>query len=195
MNSHNSATAVSSELNSEVNEDKNALAVKANSIIKNILYLTLATSDSNNNPWNSPVYCAFDKSLDFFWMSASESQHAINIRNNGKAFGVIYDSSVPHGQGFGVYFNGVAVEYNADNIDKIKQGIEILGDRIDAAKRPTPEDYLAPNPRRVYGLHAHSFWVNVFVKQDGKYIDKRIDITKELKQEYAGASNKLLKLS
>src|SRR5688572_29561900 len=67
---------------------------KAKEEINNRLYITLATVDNNYSPWNAPVYSAFDQKYSFYWMSSLTSQHSENIRLNGKAFAVIYDSTV-----------------------------------------------------------------------------------------------------
>jgi hypothetical protein len=75
---------------------------KARSILDRLYYATLSTVDPNGNPWNSPVYCAYN----VYWGSHVESQHSQNIRANGKVFIVVYDSTVQPGDGEGVYYTG-----------------------------------------------------------------------------------------
>jgi uncharacterized protein YhbP (UPF0306 family) len=83
---------------------------KAAEIIKKIPYITLATSSKDNQPWNSPLWSAFDKDLNFYWASDYKSVHSTNIRNNSKVFCVIYDSTMAEGTGEGVYFSGNVYE-------------------------------------------------------------------------------------
>ena len=83
---------------------------KAAGIIKKIPYITLATVSDDDQPWNSPLWSAFDKDLNFYWASDAKSVHSTNIRNNSKVFCVIYDSTMAEGTGEGVYFKGSAFE-------------------------------------------------------------------------------------
>ena len=81
---------------------------KTKKIIENIIYITLATVDANGNPWNSPVFAAFDEKYNFYWRSAKDAMHSQNIRTNNKVFIAIYDSTIPFGAGelhIGHYLN------------------------------------------------------------------------------------------
>ena len=49
---------------------------KAAKVIKSILYINIASITPNGKPWNSPVYCAFDKNLNYYWFSWKENQHS-----------------------------------------------------------------------------------------------------------------------
>lgn len=89
-------------------------------VIKNILYINIASITPSGKPWNTPLYCAFDKDLNYYWLSWKLNQHSKNIRNNPSAFVTIYDSTVPAGTGFGVYFEGKA--YELKNIKDILIG-------------------------------------------------------------------------
>src|SRR3990167_3792180 len=83
---------------------------KAAEIIKKIIYITLASVTKDEQPWNSPLYSAYDKDLNFYWGSDWRSVHSTNIRKNNKVFCVIYDSTMAEGTGEGVYFFGKAYE-------------------------------------------------------------------------------------
>ena len=79
---------------------------KAVEIIKKIIYITLATVTKDGQPWNSPLYSAYGKNLNFYWSSDRKSVHSSNIKTNNKVFCVIYDSTMKEGTGEGVYFAG-----------------------------------------------------------------------------------------
>lgn len=83
---------------------------RAAEIIKQIQYTTLATVTPEGLPWNSPVARVYDKDLNFYWFSDKEGQHSKNVRHNGQVFIVVYDSTVPWGEGEGVYFQADVVE-------------------------------------------------------------------------------------
>src|SRR6187551_3580918 len=72
-------------------------------IVRSLLYVTVATTSSVGEPWNSPVYSAYDDRGNFYWTSSPLAQHSRNIDQNGRAFLAIYDSMVPAGKGEGVY--------------------------------------------------------------------------------------------
>jgi hypothetical protein len=50
--------------------------------IQEIQYITIATIRTHNDsqpmsqPWNSPVYSAFDHDYNFYWVSDRHSQHS-----------------------------------------------------------------------------------------------------------------------
>ena len=81
-------------------------------ILKNIKYMTLATVCADGSPWNSPVAPTYNKELTFRWGSNENSVHSQNVRNEKRAFVVIYDSTAPEGVGEGVYMKGIAEELN-----------------------------------------------------------------------------------
>ena len=64
---------------------------------------SIGTASSQGDPWNSPVYSAYDDLANFYWSSSPDAQHSRNIHATGKAFLVIYDSTVPEGKGEAVY--------------------------------------------------------------------------------------------
>ena len=124
-----------------------SLIKTAAKIIKNILYINIATITSEGKPWNTPVYCAFDKNLNYYWLSWKLNQHSKNIRNAPSAFVTIYDSTVPAGTGFGVYLEGKA--YELKNIKDILVGTKV----VYAREKRKPRDvihFLKKFPRRVY---------------------------------------------
>jgi hypothetical protein len=94
-------------------EDKHLAS--AVSILKKIHYLTLATVCEDGSPWNSPVSFSYDSKLTFSWGSSAENIHSENIRRDGRAFVVIYDSMAPEGTGEGMYMQGVAAELENEN--------------------------------------------------------------------------------
>ncbi len=84
-------------------KDQSYYQNRAKQIINKIHYLTLATVSKGGEPWNSPLSYSVDSNFNFYFGSPKHTQHSQNIRNNGKGFIVIYDSTAPDGEGEGVY--------------------------------------------------------------------------------------------
>ena len=85
---------------------------RANEILGEISYATVATASTDGKPWNSPVRHFCDSDLNIYWFSDKLNQHSRNIRENPDVFIVIYDSTVPEGAGEGVYIEAQARELN-----------------------------------------------------------------------------------
>lgn len=146
---------------------------RAGEIIPKLLYITIASSGKDGQPWNSPVYSAFDENLNFYWTSAQDSQHSINIRENPRIFIVIYDSTVPEGEGEGVYIQAEALELNDYMaIEKARFYTQTRkGSEPDKADNFTDKSH-----RRVYQATPQRIWVNDGEKIEGGYRDYRVEI-------------------
>jgi len=83
-------------------------AEKARQIIKQNIYMALATSDNLGKPWVATLYYAFDNKFNFYFVSAKDSLHAQHIKINPRVAISIYDSHAPPGEGDGVQIDGLA---------------------------------------------------------------------------------------
>lgn len=149
------------------------LSNRAKEIIAEREYITIATSDADGQPWNSPVYSAFDEDYMFYWGSHTEAQHSKNIAVNNKVFLVIYDSTVTAGEGEGVYILATA-EMIVDDAEKDKAH-KLIQDR-----RPNwywkREEFDEPTPLALYKAVPQKIWMNGEGDKDGHYIDTREEI-------------------
>ncbi len=156
---------------------------KAAEIIKKVIYITLATTSKNGQPWNSPLYSAFDEELNFYWASDHKSVHSKNIKANNKVFCVVYDSTMKEGTGEGVYFTGKACELT--NPDEILAALRVMDARVGKTKERKAETYLGKSVLRVYKVTPGKFWMNDDEKdKNGKYIkDIKVEVpVNELKR-------------
>jgi hypothetical protein len=152
---------------------------RAAEIINQILYITIATASEDGQPWNSPVYSGFDKDLNFYWSSDRDGQHSSNIRANGKAFLVIYDSTVPEGTGEGVYLRCDAIELGEyDEILAARRVTQARKGQLDEITLDEPAKFAGDKVRRVYKATPKQIWMNdVELDENGKYIrDIRIEV-------------------
>ena len=156
--------------------EKQAIHQKAAGVIKSIKYMNIASVTPEGEPWNSPVYCAYDKQLHFFWHSWKENQHSINVAQHPRVFVTLYDSTVPEGTGFGVYFQGTVsvVTDPAPLLHALTHMYQRTGKKALAIKF-----FLHTFPRRAYQFTPTKVWVN----GDGKLNTQFIDIREELNLE------------
>jgi general stress protein 26 len=155
---------------------------RAVEILSKIRYATIATANKNGKPWNSPVAHEYDNQLNVYWFSDKQNQHSQNVRENEDVFIVIYDSTVPEGDGEGVYIEAKAVELTDREeiltVRKIKKGEDYEGD---------PNDFLGNAVRRVYKAVPQRVWMNDAEVKDGVFIrDYRIDISLETVRSLLG---------
>src|SRR5687767_14363564 len=93
------------------------LAAHAQAIIDANLFLTLGTVDADGHPWTSPVYFA-PGVREFYWLSATDSEHSRNLVEHPQVSVVIFDSTVAPYHGRAVYAVGEARELRGDDIDR-----------------------------------------------------------------------------
>lgn len=154
----------------------NKLVESAKNIIEKILYVTVATVSKDGQPWNSPVYCAYDENYNFFWASDQHGQHSKNINENNKVFLVIFDSTVPEGTGRGVYIQAKAHMLTEKN--EIARALGYLDGRVHKKKDPRTrvDEFRGNHPRRVFQAVPEKVWVNDGGEVNGHYIDVRIEV-------------------
>jgi len=149
------------------------LSKRAKEIIARIEYITLATVDETGQPWNSPVYSAYDQDYNFYWGSDKNSQHSKNIHANNKVFLVIYDSTIEAGKGEGVYVKAVVTELVEP--DEVAMAHKFVQDR-----RPTwywkLEQFSGKTPLQMFKAVPMQIWMNDDGEKDGHYIDIRTEV-------------------
>lgn len=152
------------------------LTSRAKEIIEKILYITIATTPKDGQPWNTPVYSAYDENYTFFWASDQNGQHSKNIRDNNNIFIVIYDSTVPEGTGEGVYIKAKA--YVLTNEKEIAHALKYLDGRVNKQKDPQTRiaQFMGDKPRRVYKAVPEKIWMNEDGDINGEFIDIRTEV-------------------
>jgi hypothetical protein len=149
-------------------------SVRARLVIKLTSYATIATVSADGEPWNAPVYFACDDEYNLYWGSYVGSQHSQNIRKNGKAFIVIYNSTVAPGQGEGVYIRATVEELT--DADTIAFAHSLIQER----RNPIPywkiEQVQDDKPIHLYKATPTEIWMNDAGSADGNYIDVRTKV-------------------
>lgn len=146
---------------------------KVQNIISKILYLTLATSSKKGEPWNTPLYFAFDNHYNFFWVSDKNAQHSKNIDENNEVFFVIYNSTATEGTGEGVYIQAKAYKLNEEA--EMTYALTYLDGRVNHEETKITE-FLDDKPRGLYKAVPEKVWINGDGDINGDYIDIRIEV-------------------
>jgi uncharacterized protein YhbP (UPF0306 family) len=90
-----------------MNLDLNKLAEE---IIESNQYMTIGSSDKDNNSWVSPVVYAYDNKFNFYFVTIPSSRHGANFKNNNKISVAIFDSRQLLGEGVGLQAEAIVKE-------------------------------------------------------------------------------------
>lgn len=133
------------------------LTAHARAIVDANLYLILGTTDPDGHPWTSPVYFAPGGDREFYWLSATDSQHSRYLAERPRVSIVIFDSTVPPYHGRAVYAIGEARELTGSDLD---QALQVYPRPHGGGVTPfTREDVTAPAPYRLYRATASDLWI------------------------------------
>jgi general stress protein 26 len=145
---------------------------KAKAVLDAINYIAIATVSDDGQPWNTPVAgFHFDNDYALYWASWQDNQHSKNIRANGKAFVVVYDSTPANNQPTaGVYMPGQAFELTDDQ--DVMQAALVFKD--DPYNPSDGKQYLGDYPRRIYKFVPEQIWMNDDNKVNGNFVDIRV---------------------
>ena len=133
-------------------------ATVAREIIDANRYMTLATADGDGRPWASPVWYAHQGYTDLYWVSRPQARHSRNLAVRPEVGIVIFDSTVPEGEGQAVYVEALAGELDGADRD---EGIAVVSRRSEAlgAARWGVADVSGPAPLRLYRARASAHFV------------------------------------
>ena len=87
-----------------------SLTTQAKDIFEENRYCVLATVSEDGDPWISPVFFAFDRRFDIYWVSNKNSLHSKYMKNHPRIAIVIFDSHRGEGGGDALYIEAEASE-------------------------------------------------------------------------------------
>ena len=145
---------------------------KAIETIKNIKYINIATVDNHKRPLNTPLFTAYDKRMNFYWLSLEKAEHSQNIQDNPHVFGTIYNSTADSNEAFGVYLEGTVQKIT--NPIKILHGARLVYDRVQIHKKPL-HLFFKNYPKKVYMFRVNRIWINTTRRIHGHNVDHRIE--------------------
>lgn len=141
------------------------------SILRENLYLNLATVGEDGGPWNTPLFYVYDGEK-LYWWSPKNAIHSRNIERDARAFVTVYDSEAFEGEGLGVYLQGFAREVETDDVEKVvafyRQKAHIF--------KLSKDDCTGNAPTRVYQFTIQKAWMNGEAEENGMYVDMRKEV-------------------
>lgn len=145
---------------------------KGKNILETIRYATISSVDKNGEPWAAPVWYVFDEDYNIYWWSPTEAQHSRNISTNPNIYVTIFDSTLPEGEGIGLYLRAQAGEISDDELDV---AIERYNKSTSVFKLDR-ENCTGNAPTRMYKAVIKESWTNDGETKDGFYVDMRIKL-------------------
>ena len=102
------------------------------------MYMTLATADAEGRPWATPVWFAPGSDGEFLWVSRPERRHSQNIAIRPEISLVIFDSTVPIGEGQALYVEATAEQLHGAAMERgiaafSRRSLEAGGEAWDAS--------------------------------------------------------------
>lgn len=146
---------------------------QAKAVLDSINYITVATVSEDGQPWNTPVAAYhFPDDYTLYWASWQENQHSKNIKANGKAFIVVYDSTPADNKpSAGVYILAEAKELTDEQ--EVMEAAKVFGN--DPYNPSDGAQYLGDKPRRIYRAIPQKIWMNGDSEIGGNFIDTRTE--------------------
>jgi nitroimidazol reductase NimA-like FMN-containing flavoprotein (pyridoxamine 5'-phosphate oxidase superfamily) len=152
-------------------------------------FMALATADTSGVPWVSPLVYACDEQLCFYWVSAHEARHSLNLAANPRAALTIYDSKQrPNIKIQGFYAEGSVNELREEELERgthLFYGWRYPKVRLLAEKLRGPKHFMGDSARRMYRLvptktygldpAGHPIW--------GTLLDFRVEVS--IREEFA----------
>jgi uncharacterized protein YhbP (UPF0306 family) len=145
---------------------------KGKKILEQIRYATISTIDETGAPWAAPVWYVFDEDYNIYYWSPTEAQHSKNIGTNPNVYVTVFDSTLPEGEGIGLYLRASVGEVPEDELD---YAIERYNSSTKVFKLDR-ENCTGNAPTRIYKAVTKEGWTNDGITKDGFYIDKRVSI-------------------
>lgn len=147
---------------------------KAKQILDSNRYATIATVDGNGLPWAAPVWYVVDEYKNIYWWSPVASRHSLNIKNNSQCYITIFDSTLPEGEGIGLYMRSIATEL--DNVDEINEVIGLYNSTTNIFNLEL-DNCFGEAPTRLYRAVPSSIWINGDSEINGQYVDIRKELS------------------
>lgn len=137
----------------------------ARGIIRNNIYLTLATTDGED-PWASPLFYTVDKEYNFYYISQLNSLHSKNIAMNPSVSFAIFNTRQKEGEGNGVQARGV-VKLIKDS--QIKEAMKWYKTSFIEMNE---ENFMGDAPYRLFKITPS----NIYILDPDEETDKRVEV-------------------
>jgi len=131
----------------------------ARDVLDSIRYVVLGTIDEDGRTRTSPVYFTPHRYTDLYWVSDRTTHHSHNLQRDPRLSGVVFDSTLPPGQGQAVYVTGTAREVPEA---ELPEHLPVAFDpERRGGRRFEPEEVVGDADLRLWVLHVERWEVHV----------------------------------
>ncbi len=145
-----------------MNKDGNLYLEKAESIFSDNKYMCIGTSTKKGRPWVTPVLYVYDEEYRVYFLSAIDSLHAENIKENSEVSIAIFNSEQKIGSSDGVQARGECSMVEEEEIEKaITLYCEKVfpGSDIKPTERYEKSEYLGASEFRFFRIDLSEIYV------------------------------------
>jgi hypothetical protein len=148
---------------------------RAKELIHTSRHISLATTNADGSPHNSPVRFFYDEKLEnIYWGSNAEALHSQNILRTGQIFAVLFDR---------IEFGGVYIKCEGGHIlegKELEVGLEITNSfRIKEGQEKIASDYYSEGSvQKIWSAKITNMWINMPVRDENGRIlkDERVEL-------------------
>ncbi len=148
---------------------------RAKELIYTSRHISLATTNADGSPHNSPVKFLYDEKLEnIYWGSNTEALHSQNILRTGQAFAVLFDR---------IEFGGVYIKCEGGHVlegKELEVGLEIVNaSRVKEGQPKINLDYYsAGSVQKMWSAKITNLWINMPVRDENGLIlrDERVEL-------------------
>ena len=152
---------------------------RAKELIYTSRHISLATTNADGSPHNSPVKFLYDEKLEnIYWGSNAEALHSQNILRTGQIFAVLFDR---------IEFGGVYIKCEGGHILDGKElgvGLEITNSSRakEGQQKVTLDYYSAGSVQKMWSAKITNLWINMPVRDENGFIlrDERVELERNI---------------
>ena len=136
---------------------------RAKRIIESNNYMVLSTCDKKGSPWACTVLFVHDDDYNFYFQSAVDSRHALNLSENPRIAFVIFDSTQDIGSTDSIQAEGkVALvgEKEIKGVISIYTKKVFKGNNLYAERQYVPGNYLGAAEFRFFKIKVERLFTN-----------------------------------
>ncbi len=148
---------------------------RAKELIHTSRHISLATTNADGSPHNSPVRFLYDEKLEnIYWDSNVEALHSQNILRTGQIFAVLFDRM----EFGGVYMK--CVDGHVLDGKELEVGLEIVNSARakEGKEKITLDYYSAGSVQKMWSAKITNLWINMPVRDENGFIlrDERVEL-------------------
>ncbi len=152
---------------------------RAKELIYTSRHISLATTNVDGSPHNSPVRFFYDEKLEnIYWGSNVEALHSQNIVRTGQLFGVLFDR---------IEVGGVYIKCEGGHIldgKELEVGLEITNSSRakEGQQKINLEYHSAGSVQKMWSAKIINLWINMPVRDENGFIlkDERVELEKDI---------------